>query len=310
MCLRSIDTTATAAFPGVALVLTGADLEGVVAPLAPPESGGLHAPAHGALATDRVRFVGEPLALVVATSRAVAEDAAELLVVDIEPLPRACRRSTPRSIRRRARGCSTSVPGNVIWSGGQSWGDVDAAFATAAHVVRETFVQDRHTSVPHGVPGGPGRVRRRAAARSTYTISHQNPHAMRMHSLRILGLDADLDHRARAATSAGSFGQKSHPGARRHAVVCRTPRVLGRPVKWVEDRVENLLAAGHARDDAARGRGRASTPTACSSACVRGSSWTTARTRCSTSRSTSSLNIVKVLLPGAFRLAALLVRRH
>jgi carbon-monoxide dehydrogenase large subunit len=83
---RSIDTTAAAAVPGVELVLTGADLDGVVAPLAPPETGGLHAPAHSALVSDRVRFVGDPLALVVAVSRAVAEDAAELLDVDIEPL--------------------------------------------------------------------------------------------------------------------------------------------------------------------------------------------------------------------------------
>jgi carbon-monoxide dehydrogenase large subunit len=81
----------------------------------------------------------------------------------------------------------------------------------------------------------------------TYTISHQNPHAMRMHMAAILGLPA-TSVRVRAHDIGGSFGLKSHP-AREDVAVCLASMLLARPVKWVEDRVENLLAAGHARDE-------------------------------------------------------------
>ncbi len=138
------------------------------------------------------------------------------------------------------------MPGNVIWSGGQSWGDVDGAFADAAHVMRETFVQDRHTCVPMECRAGLAEF---DAGRGelTYTISHQNPHAMRMHLARILGLEATRIT-VRAGDIGGSFGLKSHP-AREDVVVCHAARVLGQPVKWVEDRIESFLAAGHARDE-------------------------------------------------------------
>ena len=242
--IRSIDTSAVREFAGVALVLTGADLLGVVAPLTPPENGGLRAPAHHALATDRVRFVGDPVALVVARSRAVAEDAAEHLAIDIEALPVvAC---IEGALRADATQVFDEVAGNVLWIGSQRWGDVDEAFARAEHVLRETFTQDRHTCVPMECRGGlaefdPGRGELR------YTVSHQNPHAMRMHLASILGIPA-----ARVTVLAGdiggSFGLKSSP-AREDIAVCHAARLLGRPVKWIEDRVESFVAAGHARDE-------------------------------------------------------------
>ena len=242
--LRGVDVTAARAVPGVALVLTGADLDGVVGPLAPPERPGMHAPAHGALATDRVRFVGDPVALVVATSRALAEDAADLVEVDVEPLPAVA--GIDAALAPGATLVFDEVPGNLLWTGTESWGDVDAAFAEAAHVVRETFVQDRHTCVPMECRAGLAEF---DAGRGelTYTISHQNPHSMRMHLANILGMPATRIH-VRADDIGGSFGLKSHP-AREDVLVCHAARVLGRPVKWIEDRVESFVSAGHARDE-------------------------------------------------------------
>ena len=242
--IRSIETASARAHPGVALVLTGADLVGAIAPLAPPEAGGLRAPAHHALATDRVRFVGDPIVLVVARSRAVAEDAAELLDIDIEPLPVVA--GIDDALDHGAPRVFDDVAGNVLWTGSQGWGDVDAAFARAKHFIRETFVQDRHTCVPMECRGGMatfdlGRGELR------YTVSHQNPHAMRMHLASILSLAATRVT-VLAGDIGGSFGLKSHP-AREDIAVCHAARLLGRPVKWTEDRVESFLAAGHARDE-------------------------------------------------------------
>src|SRR4029079_426367 len=173
-----------------------------------------------------------------------AEDAAELLVVDVAPLT--ALPSVEYALHVDAPRVFDEVPGNVIWSGEQSWGDVDAAFASASFVVRDTFVQDRHTCVPMECRAGLAEFDRGRGG-LTYTISHQNPHAMRMHLARILGLDATRIT-VRAGDIGGSFGLKSHP-AREDIVVCQAARVLGRPVKWVEVRVESFLAAGHARDE-------------------------------------------------------------
>jgi len=242
--LRSIDATAARALNGVVLVLTGRDLEGVIGPLAPPESAGLRAPAHHALVTDRVRFSGDPIALIVASSRAVAEDAAELIEIDIDVLPALT--TIDVALHPDAPTIFDDVAGNVLWMGAQAWGDVDAAFHDAAHVIRETFTQERHTCVPMECRGG---LAEYDAGRGElrYTVSHQNPHAMRMHLASILAMPATRIT-VLAGDIGGSFGLKSHP-AREDVAVCHAARLLGRPVAWIEDRAESFLAAGHARDE-------------------------------------------------------------
>jgi aerobic carbon-monoxide dehydrogenase large subunit len=242
--VRRVDAASARSAPGVALVLTGADVATLTGALAPPQSGGLRAPAHHALATDRVRFVGDPLAIVVASSRALAEDAAELIVVDLEPLP--ALGTLDAALATDAPTVFEELTDNVLWQDGASWGDVDRAFAGADLVITERFVQHRHACVPMECRGAiasydPG------TGSLDYTMSHQNPHAMRMHLAAILGMPA-ARITVRQFDTGGSFGLKSHP-AREDVALCAAARLLGRPVKWIEDRVEHLIAAGHARDE-------------------------------------------------------------
>ncbi|HVW32150.1 MAG TPA: molybdopterin cofactor-binding domain-containing protein, partial [Acidimicrobiia bacterium] len=145
--IRSIDTAAARGHPGVAAVLTGADLQRLTHPffgaLALP---GLYGPPYWALATDRVRMVGDPVALVVAESRRVAEDACELIEVDYEPLEpvatmeQALDPARPR-LWPRARG-------NVLYRETRTFGDLDAAFANADRVVTGRFSQHRQSNQP------------------------------------------------------------------------------------------------------------------------------------------------------------------
>src|SRR5688572_7260762 len=145
--IRSIDVAAARALPGVKLVLTGAQLKHrtypFFGPLALP---GLFNPTFWALATDRVRHVGDPVALVVADSRAVAEDARGLIAVDYEPLPPI---ATPEQALNAGRAVIwPKKKDNVHYQHGDSWGDVDAAFAAADRIIVETFDQHRQSNQP------------------------------------------------------------------------------------------------------------------------------------------------------------------
>ncbi len=241
--IDAVDVERARHAPGVLLVLDGEAVASRCHLLSPPQARGLHAPAHGPLALHRARFAGDPVAIVVAESRALAEDAGELVEVDYSPV------AVVAGIEDALSGAGAvwdEVPDNVVWCGRQTWGDVDAAFAGAARVIEETFVQSRQACVPMECRGGvasfdPG------SGELTYTVSHQNPHAMRVHLAAALGLPA-ARVTVRLHDVGGSFGLKSHP-AREDVAVCLASTLLGRPVKWVEDRVENLVAAGHARDE-------------------------------------------------------------
>ena len=145
--IRSIDVTAARALPGVHLVLTGADLKQrtypFFGPLALP---GLYNPTFWALATDRVRYVGDPVAIVVADSRGIAKDACELIAVNYEPLP-------PIATVEQALDADRAVvwpkkKDNVHYRHSDSWGDVDAAFAAADRIIVETFDQHRCSNQP------------------------------------------------------------------------------------------------------------------------------------------------------------------
>ena len=145
--IRSIDVAAARALRGVHLVLTGANLKlrtyPFFGPLAVP---GIYNPTFWALATDRVRHVGDPVAIVVADSRRVAEDACELIEVDYEPLP-------PIATVEQALNPARAVvwphkKDNFHYRHSDSWGDVDAAFGAADRVIVETFDQHRHSNQP------------------------------------------------------------------------------------------------------------------------------------------------------------------
>jgi carbon-monoxide dehydrogenase large subunit len=174
--IRSIDAAAARAVPGVHLVLTGADLQHrtypFFGPLALP---GLYNPTFAALATERVRHVGDPVAIVVADSRRVAEDGCELIVVDYAPLPPV---ATVEQALTPDRAVVWPKKGdNVHYQHSDTWGDVDAAFAAADRIIVETFDQHRHSNQPMETRGlvadidpGTGRLTIHASTQSAHQL--------------------------------------------------------------------------------------------------------------------------------------------
>jgi carbon-monoxide dehydrogenase large subunit len=243
----NIDTSAATAFPGVRAVLTGADLNPGSGPLwtttnGPPEVG----PPLLPLAGDDVRFVGDPVALVVASSRYVAEDACELIEVDIEPWPAVA--TFEQAMAESARSVHPELGSNVIDAPRPADPDLDRILAAATHVVTRTFAMTRTTNVPME---GRGLV----ASWDQYTgelrvwPSTQSPHEIKAFAARVLGI-AENRVRVEFGDVGGGFGQKMYP-TREEAAVLLAAKVVGHPVKWIEDRRENLIAANQARHDIA-----------------------------------------------------------
>jgi aerobic carbon-monoxide dehydrogenase large subunit len=242
--IRSIDTAAASAVPGVVAVLTAADLEGVVAPIVVMGPEGFHGPTFGPLAADTVRFVGDPVAVVIAESRHRAEDGADAVEVDWEPLDAVA--STAAALAPGAPQLFPDVAGNVVYRDSQTYGDPDGAFARADLVVEETFHQHRHANVPMECHGGVASFSP-STGDLVYHASHQGPHGLRFGLAMSLGLPF---HRVqvRCGDVGGAFGQKGYV-QREDLVVCAASMRLGRPVKWIADRYENLVAGGQAREE-------------------------------------------------------------
>jgi carbon-monoxide dehydrogenase large subunit len=242
--LRQVDVTAARAAPGVALVLTADDLAGVVADLEPSGPPGLATPGYPPLARDKVRVTGEPLAIVISASRALAEDACELVEVDIEPLPVVT--TIGEALEPNGVPLFDELGTNVMFHRSDRYGDPEQAFARADRVVAARFEQQRMANVP--LEGRACVAAFRSATNELVVdVAHQNPHALRGAIATLL--DHPLDRvTVRCGDIGGSFGQKAYT-SREELCVCAAARALARPVKWVEDRTENLLAAGHARDD-------------------------------------------------------------
>lgn len=243
--ITSIDATDALALDGVVDVITGADMAEIANPCNyAAEIPGLITPTYPVIAVDRVRHVGEPVAMIIAESRALAEDAAQLIVVDYEPLPAM---TTPaEAMADGAPQLFDDMPGNVRYRNHTSVGDVDKAFAEADHVVTETFAQHRWAPVPMETRGGVATYEP-ASGMLTYEAACQTPHLLKFltasainqpqHLMRILGNDVG-----------GGFGLKWSP-YREDFALCAAARKVGGAVKWVEDRNENLITAGHGREE-------------------------------------------------------------
>jgi aerobic carbon-monoxide dehydrogenase large subunit len=239
-----VDTTAARALPGVDVVLTAAELADVVGIMRSAGPEGLHTPAYGPLATDRVRFVGDPVALVVAATRARAEDACELVDVTYEPLPAVV--DVDAALAADAPALFEEVGHNLMFEGSWTYGDPDAGFSAAARTGRWRFSQHRQCNAP--LEGRAGLVDHDPdTGELVYHAAHQNPHALRLFVADLLGIPAHRFH-VRTDDVGGSFGQKAYIG-REDVALCAAGRILARPVKWIEDRVENLQTAGQARDE-------------------------------------------------------------
>ncbi len=242
--VRAVDTSRARALPGVDLILVAADLAGVVAPMRATGPIGLATPPYGPLAGDRVRFVGDPVALVVAADRYLAEDACELVDVDYEPL--APVPDVTRALEPGTPALFDTVGTNLMFHETSRTGDVEAAFAGAERRARWSFRQHRQCNAP--LEGRAGLVDYSSdTGELVYHAAHQNPHALRVFVAGLLGLPVHNFH-VRCTDVGGSFGQKAYV-SREDVALSAAGVLLGRPVKWVEDRVENLQAAGQAREE-------------------------------------------------------------
>lgn len=239
--IKGIDTNPARGVDGVVAVLTAADLPHN--PLtAAVQIEGLMVTPQPALAGERVRYVGEPLAIVVATRPAIAEDAAELVVADIDPLTTVTDATDTEQVESSL--LFPELGTNRIYRGTRRHGDPAAAFAAAEHVFHKTFASGRSAAVPLECRGclaqyDPG-TRRLHVASST-----QSPHLLRRKLATCLDMGEHLV-RVTAPDVGGAFGQKI-PASPEEIAVALASRALSQPVRWIEDRRENLLAAPHAK---------------------------------------------------------------
>jgi carbon-monoxide dehydrogenase large subunit len=245
----AVDASAARAVPGVVAVLTGADLEEMTIPGQDPllamMGGDGPVAEYTLLATDKVRFVGDPVALVVAESRYLAEDGCELVEVDYEDLPPVA--NAAAALDAGSPPLFASVGDNIIGPHKRSeFGDVAGTFADADRVAEFHIDVHRHQNVPME---GRGCVASYEAGSGVMTVhaATQSVHVTRMAVATRLGIDQNRV-RVLAGDIGGSFGLKIG-ASREELAVAAAARAVGRPVKWVEDRSENLTASGHAREE-------------------------------------------------------------
>ncbi len=309
--LTSIDVTAAAALPGVARVFTGAELNALTNPFLPFFTvAGLYTPLYKCMSEDTVRHVGDPVALVVAESRYIAEDALELIVVDYEDLEAIG--TIDAALKTDGQQIWEKADGNVLGDMHNSFGDVEGVFAKADRVVTRTLDCPRQSNQPmetrgsvvlvdpktghleiHNTSQAPhmlkwavagllvneggfrnlgkflrNKSRRKAFFAAAKVFLGQNKQKLKdqdnagqvsqfkkdksflRHQARIAaGLLAAPDYpTVTAADIGGAFGSKG-PVAREDIAIAAAARKMGKSIQWIEDRVENLLDGGQAREE-------------------------------------------------------------
>src|SRR5512142_709103 len=249
--IRSIRTDAAKRSAGVLAVYTGADL--------PPTVGGLPCgwlitgadgkpmkePKHPILAQGKVRYVGDPVAIVVAERPEQAKEAASRVEVDYDTLPAVV--DVRDALRKGAPAVHDEAPDNVcyVWALGDK-AAVDAAFAKAAHVTTLEFVNNR--LIPNAIePRACNAAYARADDSYTLYVANQNPHVERLlMTAFVLGLP---EHKVRviAPDVGGGFGSKIYLYAE-DVVVTWASKQINRPVKWTAERSESFTSDAHGRD--------------------------------------------------------------
>jgi carbon-monoxide dehydrogenase large subunit len=247
--IRSIDVSAARARAGVVAVYTAADLGDYWKPgplLVPPppiEELVFNVRTQVPLAKDKVRHVGEPVALVIAETRYIAEDALGEILVDYESLPAVVDLEaalTPESPRLHE-----DLDGNVAARVRQRKGDYEVAVARAHHVVRRRFLYDRGSSCPIETRGVVGEWDRKAD-RLTVWDTTQAPVVIRNGLAAMLGL-SERQVRVVAPFIGGGFGPKIMMFYPEEVLIPWAAMRLDRPVKWIEDRLEHFFATTHER---------------------------------------------------------------
>jgi len=245
--IRAIDTVAACKKPGVLAIYAAADLEGYgplkcIVPLKNRDGSPMKKPWRGALAKDRVRYVGDPVAFVVAETLLAAKDAAEAVVVDVDPLPAVM--SAEDAAREGAPLLYEDVPGNVPLD--FHFGDtqaVDTAFTDAAHVTRLKLINSRvivNAMEPRAA------LASYDGERFTLYVGSQGVAGMRANIAEALNVDGG-DVRIISGQVGGSFGMKAAVFSE-YVCALHAARALGRPVKWTDDRSGSFVSDSHGRD--------------------------------------------------------------
>jgi carbon-monoxide dehydrogenase large subunit len=240
----AIDTREALTLPGVEAVVTGPDLAATTRPVrAELSGGGYKETGWPALAHGKTRFVGEPVAAVVASDRYRAEDAIDAIRVTYEPLPAVV--DAEAAMSADAPRLHEELTDNVLMYASYEKGGVDAALVAADIRFTETFRHARCSSAPME---GRGVMASFDAVDGTLTVwaATQAPHLFRSGLAAALQIPESRLHVLCPAVG-GGFGPKMHLYPE-DVVVAELARRLGRPVRWVEDRRENLLASAHARE--------------------------------------------------------------
>ena len=249
--IKGIDTEEASQMPGVLGVWTGADLNAAgygalkTVMMVPQRDGSpMKTPTRYSLATDKVRFVGDPVAFVVAETQAEARDAAEAVVVDIKSLP------TVTDAREAAQPGAPvvfdDVPGNVcadFHSGDTP--KVEEAFAKAAHVTRLRLISNRIV-VCAMEPRSAVAFYDKASDRYTFQAGNQGVFGLKHQMAALLGIKP-AQMRILTGNVGGSFGMKGSPYPE-YAGLFHASKLLGRPVKWTDDRSGSFLSDQHGRD--------------------------------------------------------------
>jgi len=250
--IRSIDIAAAKKAPGVLAVLTSADVKAagygelpVPGGLKRRDGSPMYKPRYPILAEDRVRWVGDYVAFIVAETVVQALDAAEIIAVDYEGLPAVT--STAEAPKPGAPRVWDDCPDNICFV--ELIGDkaaVDAAFARAAHVTRHRFVINRVTAATMEPRGAVGDYNPTDGRYTIYTPI-QRPHPTRVDLAKVLKVP---ESKVRIVTgdTGGSFGMKS-PIFNETPLVLLASKLTGRPVKWISTRTEAFLSDAQARDN-------------------------------------------------------------
>ncbi len=239
----SIDTSAATARPGIHAVYTGADTSDLAAPLPMawvPPGVDVNNPEHWALARGVVNHVGDPVAIVIGDDRYAVNDAVEDVIVEYEPLPAVV---DPEAALAGGPLVHEALGTNKVHEWSLPGGDVEAGFADADVIVERKIVNHRIAGAPIETRGVLADYR---AGSLTLWTSTQVPHFVRLFMALLLGLTED-HVRVIAPDVGGGFGSKLQVYGE-ELIACWASRKLGRPIKWIETRSENMQVTHQGRD--------------------------------------------------------------
>lgn len=242
--IKSVDTSAAEALPGVKAVFTAEDLGPLNGPvyILIPHDDLHHGRSYEVLVTEKVRYLGEPIAFVVAENRYIAEDAAELVEVEYEPLPAV--HDLLQALEDDAPLVFDDVPGNLAATINRHVGDYEKARSDADVIIKQTLRIDRGTAASIetrgmvAIPEGDG---------YTFYVSTQSPVALRNHLAGWFKIPQS-DLRVIAPDVGGGFGPKVMMLYPEEILTLFAAMELGQPVKWIEDRRENFMATTQERE--------------------------------------------------------------